>query len=127
MLINFKPTMNPDNRFTKLDCLGDELDTVVIGADCTHLFKFKLHLKNCLQAIKVRYAQGLSTILQKDIPAQHLAYTAHETIFQVKLSPEETTLFRETLLDSSVQAEFTLLNDKKIYSDVFSLNVVKPL
>lgn len=127
MLINFRPTTNPDNRFTKLDCLGDELDTLVIGADCTHLFKFKLHLKNCLQAIKVKYTQGLSVILQKDIPVEHLVYTAHETIFQVKLNSEETALFRETLLNSSVQAEFTLVNNQKIYSDVFSLNVVKPL
>lgn len=127
MLINFRPTTNPDNRFTKLDCLGDELDTIVIGADCTHLFKFKLHLKNCLQAIKVKYTQGLSVILQKDIPVERLVYTAHETIFQAKLNSEETALFRETLLNSSVQAEFTLVNNQKIYSDVFSLNVVKPL
>ena len=127
MLLNFKPTTNPDNRFTQLSCWGDCFDEIIIGATCKHVFYLPFNAKGYITKIQLKYQQGLTVVLALDISQQQVIQTDNGTVIEVLLNEEQTKLFKRSFLNTTAQLSFETIDGKKFYSDEYQICVKQPI
>lgn len=103
MLENFTETLYPDNRPLPIE---EEQDSITRGATCIHIFELPFPINDGhVESLSVIYKQGIKVpVLTKTIniipvvdPAEYLYK------FEVELTPEDTILFEQNLLDVYVQ------------------------
>lgn len=141
MFDNFTPTEIsynlPDYHYI------DNTSDVIIGATNTHVFKQPFLFTNYIKSFEVIYRQGLTEVLTKIYDMQsneennnneyrkdiiiHECDKTGNTIVKVILSPEESTLFKNSVLECQVQLKFYLLDDSILYSDCYDIRVKSPL
>lgn len=127
MFDNYTPTINSDNRFKRLEI--DKEDEIIIGGTCTHIFILPFKYSTYVVNSKILYKQGLDTVLEK-YPVDYILEEDDEkgkTILKLKLSTQDTNLFRETLLDSFVQMRIETVNNETLYNKMSRLKVYKPI
>lgn len=135
MLLDFTPTVNPDNRFERLACCGDCFDQIIIGATVEHLFLFPFQVEGYLKRIEVCYEQGIHSVLHYEIDSTTMQYTdnlriipiQNRTALQIYLPVEDTTKFTANGLDTRVQVKFTTQDDEILFSDYYWVKVLKPV
>ena len=135
MFDNFTPTEISYNLpdFDYIDNTSD----IIIGATNTHPFKQPFLFSSFVKKFEVIYKQGLTEVLTKTYDMQSNEYREdiiiHEfdekgfTILKVILSPEESSLFKNSVLECQVQLKFYMLDDSILYSDVYDIWVKSPL
>lgn len=135
MLLDFTPTVNPDNRFERLACCGDCFDQIIIGATVEHLFLFPFQVAGYLKRVEVCYEQGIHPVLNYTIDPTTTQSTANlriipiqnRTALQIYLPVEDTEQFTANGLDTRVQVKFTTQDDEVLFSDYYWVKVLKPV
>ena len=135
MFDNFTPTEIsynlPDFKYI------DDTSDIIIGATNTHVFKQPFLFNEFIHKFDVIYKQGLTEVLTKTYDMQSNEYREDiiicecdkpgNTIVKVILSPDESLLFKNSVLECQVQLKFYLLDDSILYSDCYDINVKSPL
>ena len=123
----YKETLNPNNKHEFL--FEDKTDVIVIGGNCEHIFKVPFLFSNYVKSSKVIYKQGLDTILEIELNESNVIENTaiSETTIVVRLTPMQTLLFKDTLLNTFVQLKIINTSDTILYDDPHYIKVVKPL
>lgn len=104
----FTETVNPDNRFNFLK--EESCQELIIGADCTHTFEFDFICSDVIASFEILYKQGLETTFTFLSSSINVIITenriANKSYISLKLTPDETSRFRKTNLDTFVQIKF---------------------
>lgn len=140
MLENFTETFRPDNRFKCL-CDCEMPDDITINSTVVHTFifpfKFDPFVKECI----ITYKQGLFTILTKSFSTDELINNmvedenrhfllkedALKSYLILTLTPEDTSVFKENVLDTYVQVKIITIEDEVYYNSSNKLIVNKPI
>lgn len=132
ILDDFTPTYSTNNM-NKWLYIHDEENDIVVGSSCTHIFKFPFKYSEVVKNIEIIYKQGLSEpILIKDsddVTVEEFTQCCGKEYSTVTLvlTPEETELFRDTLLDTFVQVKITNNKDEILYNEPTELEIRIPL
>ena len=117
----------PNNRFRKWT--KQEL-TIMAGETTSHSFDIPFNVKEETLNCKVIYKLGLEDVITKEDDELIIA-DYDESIFKscitCKLSPEETSLFANTLLKASVQLKFTMLDGSISYTEIYPVKLLNSL
>ena len=107
----------PDNRRIYLP---KDIITIMSGETTTHSFEVPLNLNTDTKDYKAIYHLGLKVVLEKPKSECDVIYDEETktSIMTWILTPSETMLFKDTLLDAQVQLKFTLNDDTILYSDI---------
>lgn len=107
----------PDNRRIPIP---KDIITIMSGETTTHSFEVPLNLNEDTKDYKAIYKLGLNVVLEKQKNDFDVIYDedTKTSIMTVILTPSETMLFKDTLLDAHVQLKFTLNDDTILYSDI---------
>ena len=123
-MFDFYPSEHaPDNRFR---CIPKRIITIMAGETATHSFEIPDNIQG--QEIKdieyeAIYKLGLDVVLVKTKEESELPLDddCPITIITWNLSPEETLLFKDTLLDAHVQLKFKFNDNSILYSDIMKV------
>lgn len=98
---------------------------IMTGENAKHSFEVPHHvIENC-DSIEVIYKLGIEVKLIKEVDSEDINDT--DNVVSVNLSPEETSLFANTLLTTSVQLKFYMSDNSIIYSEIYKVNVTDSL
>lgn len=123
---NYTETLSPNNK-TKF-IFEDKTDSIIVGASCQHVFEVPFLFTNYVKKAEVIYKQGLDTILEIELGIDNIIEKgANKTTIIIRLTPEQTILFRETVLDTFVQLKIVTTSDNIIYDDPHYISVSEPL
>ena len=132
ILDDFTPTLSSDNR-NKWLYINDDENDIIIGSSCTHIFKFPFKYSETVEKMWVIYKQNLSDlVLEREVKSDEVVeFTQccgreYSTVTLV-LTPEETELFRDTLLDTFVQVKMENKNGEILYNTPTELEIKVPL
>ena len=97
-------------------------DDVIImpGETTTHSFEIPFNIDEVTTDRKIIYKLGLNIVLEKDKESSTVVYDPekHLSILTWILSPEETVLFKNTLLQGQVQIKFTMSDGTIAYTEI---------
>lgn len=126
---NIPASYIPDNRVRFVDTASKYKDTIVIGADCSHVLEFDFNFDSLIKSAIICYKQGLSVVLTKTLSDFEVdVINDNQSFITIHLSPEETRLFDgEHNRDTFAQLEFGLVEDSLIYSKLFKLKVINTI
>lgn len=132
ILDDFTPTLSSNNTCQWLYIHDDEND-IVVGSSCTHIFKFPFKYSEVVESMEVIYKQGLSVpILTRVVNSETevVEFTQCHRDFStvtIILPPEETELFKDTLLDTFVQVKMLNKKGEILYNEPTELEIRIPL
>lgn len=124
MFDNYPGTnMTPDNRHKHRRHF--HLD-IMTGENATHVFEVSKSFMDTCSSVEVMYKQGIKIILTKQVDPNDV--TDGDDTITIKLAPEETELFRDNILDTSVQLKFKIkeTNDT-MFSEIYKVKVTNSL
>ena len=127
MLDNYTITENSDNRIKYL-CMPKQ-DEIIIGGSCTHVFILPFLYSDSVIESEIIYKQGLEVVLIKignlcDIKED---FDKQCTTLTVNLFPDDTLLFKDNLLDTSVQIKIYNIENEILYNIPNKLKIRRPL
>ena len=127
MFTNFSKTTHPDNRFEFLP--KENVDEIIIGASCKHVFKIPFSYKSIVESGVVIYSQGVDTSFAIEITKDMVHEDYDESVIVVKLPVSKTLLFSEDKAGNSTKCQLKLLlkTDETYYDKPYKLKVFKPL
>lgn len=127
ILDNFRETFNSDNRARFMSV--DHTDELIIGGSCTHIFEFPFSYSHYVKSCSIVYKQGLNIVL--DIPiTPEMVKESLSGMFSsiiVKLTPLQTQLFNNTILDTFCQARLINIEDEVLFDEPHYLKIIAPL
>ena len=96
--------------------------TIMSGGTATHSFIVPFNLPEECDNFEVNYELGLKPIISKD-SSELTTSVDNKGIYTIhcKLSPEETSLFRETYLHTEVQVKFFMKNGDIRFSPIYKV------
>lgn len=122
----FTEKTNTDNRCKHL-CCCDKCDEIVIGSTQHHTFELPFVYSETVSSLEIIYKQFEEVVLVKDNSDCEIVETERNTIIDLTLSVDETSLFEYSCLDTFVQIKIKLLDNTTLYTDICKVNVIKPL
>lgn len=137
MFDNFTPTTISFNRPEYN--YDDDTSDIVIGATNTHVFNAPFLLSTYCEQIEIIYRQGLDVkLLNKvyDFRINELIQNGIEvnecdekefSIVKVTLTPEESNLFKNSVLECQAQMKLFMPDNEILYSDAYDIIVKSPL
>ena len=121
----------PNNRIKTIEKF--ELD-IMTGESASHTFEVPLDVEGECSNVEVIYKVGINVVLVKDMSELDIepepvasGETPTYTFIIAHISPEETLLFNDTLLDTFVQLKFVLNDGDVLYTEIYPVNVVDSL
>ena len=97
---------------------------IMAGETTSHSFDVPFNLANECFNVEVIYQLGVEPVIIKGIPDIEIIVIENDnSIVTCKLSPEETILFKNTLLDTHVQLKFYLNDGSIVYSEIYKVFV----
>lgn len=116
---------------------NDDTADLIIGATNTHLFNAPFLLSEYCTSFDIIYRQGLTVVITKhydfrensineDIEVNECD-TKEFSIVKVNLTPDESRLFKNSVLECQAQMKLYLIDDTIQYSDSYDINVKSPL
>lgn len=111
----------------------DEENDIVIGSSCTHIFKFPFKYSEVVEHIEIIYKQGLNNPIlikhDEDVTVAEFKSQCGRDYSTVTLilTPEETKLFKKTLLDTFVQIKLINKENETLYNVPTELKIRVPL
>ena len=112
---------------------------IMTGETSSHTFEIPFDVETECTDVKVIYKVGLEVVLVKDFEDLHITLEDKEieiageiehiirSFITDEVSPEETLLFGNTLLDSSVQLKFSMKTGETTYREIYRVVVVDSL
>lgn len=136
MFDNFTPTTISFNRPEYI--YDDNTSDIVIGATNTHLFNAPFLLSEYCTMIDIIYKQGLNVILTKNynFEINEKVQNGIEvdecdekefSIVKVILTPEESNMFKNSVLECQAQMKLYMPDNEILYSDAYNIDVKSPL
>ncbi len=122
---NYTPTVDPNNKHKFL--FKDKTDTIIVGATCEHIFEVPFSFNNYVKNCTIIYKQGFDTILEVFVEPSWVTETPYGSKIHVTLTPNQTKIFRDTVLNTFVQLRVETLDDKLLYDDPHLIWVKEPL
>ena len=122
---NYKETINPDNRHNFI--FKDDTDSIIIGASCEHIFETDFRFSDYVLVGKVIYKQGLDIVLEINIEPENVKEIGRHSVITINLTPADTSLFKQTFLDTYVQLRIMTVNHEVLYDDPHKIVVNEPL
>lgn len=132
----FTETEISDNRVGhSCDFRSDE---IIIGATSTNIFNLWFNFYDYIDQssesskdtyCKIIYKQGFDIILDLDYrdPEVTVETFGDLSSITVVLTPEQTSLFKDTILDTFVQLKFLDIEGMTQYTKPMKLKVIKPI
>jgi len=117
----------PNNR---PQCVETEETKILIGSTVEHTFDVPYNVAVDLDELEVIYKLGVDVVLTKKLSEEELTYVIkgeHRSFVMSRISPEESLLFNNDLLDCFVQLKFTFLDDSINYSNLTPIKILKTL
>lgn len=117
----------------------DSQITIMTGETSVHSFEIPFDVKTMCEDVEVIYKLGLSVVLTKenendDLSIDDYDSDTHSSIVSCVLSPSETMLFADTLLDTSVQLRFIMKDIEGkydagdiVFSNIYPVTVIDSL
>lgn len=126
-LDNFTETENSDNRFKCLHI--DDIDEIIIGGTCTHIFTVPFIYSDYVQSAEIFYKEGLTLILTKTDSNFTIEEDAEKGISTITLvlTPEDTLLFKRSYLNTNVQMKILNKDGQVLYNVPNRIVVRAPL
>jgi len=103
--------------------------TIMTGETATHSFDVPFDVAEVCSSVEVFYKLGLDVVLVKEMNDLEIVSIYdeerdwHYSNVIVTLSCDETSLFRDTLLDTHVQMRFTMKDNTVEYSEIYPVKV----
>lgn len=98
---------------------------IMTGESTTHTFEIPFDVSKETLDVEIIYKLGLNVVLTK--PNEEIEVLKKDkcnfSYVSCKLTPEETLLFKDTLLDTHVQLKFTMKDGTTMYSEIYKVNV----
>lgn len=112
----------PNNRRIPIP---KDIITIMSGETTTHSFEVPLDYEKDIVDYRAIYKLGLEVVLEKTMEECAPVYDKNRmmSILTWKLSPSETMLFRNTLLDAKVQLRFSLIDGSIAFSDIMDIKL----
>ena len=143
MFDRFTPTIISYNSGPEFDYIDNTSD-IIIGSTTTHVFKQPFLISQFASSFDVIYKQGILTTLVKHFDfrendkdefglIERDGFQIYEndekdfTIIKLKLTEEESYLFKNNCLECQVQLKFYMYDNEILYSDVCDIYVKNPL
>ena len=98
---------------------------IMTGENAIHTFEMPFKFMEECSAVDVIYKHGLEVVLVKSVAPNDV--NDEDNIVTITLTPEETNLFTDNILDTNVQLKFTMSNDNIVFSEIYKVNVVNSL
>jgi len=128
-LNSFIETTNPDNRIKLLE--EERPYEIVIGADCTHVFELDFLYSALVETAEILYRQGLTNTIVFSSYSQNVSIiedsASGNSYITVHLTPVDTKLFRDSILNTFTQLKLTLKDNSTIYTDKQKVIIKKPI
>lgn len=137
MFDNFTPTTISFNRPDYI--YDDNTGDIVIGATNTHLFNAPFLLSEYCEKIEIIYRQGLdikplnkiydfriNELVQNGIEVEECDEKEY-SIVKVTLTPEESNMFKNNVLECQAQMKLYMPDNEILYSDSYDIDVKSPL
>ena len=108
----------PNNRHSIV--IKEQL-TIMAGESTSHSFEVPFDVDEQMSDYAVIYKLGLDVVVEKDKSQLSYVYDEdhNESIITCLLTPEETALFKNTLLSAAAQIKFITKEDGKVsYSEI---------
>jgi len=133
MPLNFIETQNPDNIHKFIE--QEQPEEITLGASAVHTFEFPFLYSEVIKHMSIIYKQGTDIVLEKTIQPEWITEIINpldeecteRTILRIPLSPLETLLFKDTLLDTFAQLFFTAVDDSVNYTHRIPITIIIPL
>lgn len=108
-------------------CKHKGLD-IMTGETAEHIFEIPFNVEEDCLSVEVIYKQGLKPVIIKDESQIDIVITEHNTsVITCVLTPSETLLFSNSLLNTRVQLKFYMTNKTVSYSDIYKVKIVNSL
>ena len=119
---SYEPTSNA-HRY--IDCGCEEMQVMYVGGTCTHVFKFPFYCDDeDFDSVDVTYYQQDRVELVKHIDT--IGDDDRSRFVECTLTPEETSMFDDRLLDCLAQVKATK-NDVVLFSRIFKIELRRSL
>ena len=105
----------------------DDIDDIVIGADCSHVFELPFVYEEVVADARAIYAQGLETLFVVPVTQDMVEELGGRSAIRIRLPASLTEAFDANLLDAYCQLEITTLDGETHYDKMRKLRVLKPL
>ena len=99
-----------------------ERPEMFVGGTCTHIFEFPFYCDEGFDSITVTYAQQDGAEVVKDVDPESIIDDGCSRYVECTLTPEETSLFSDTLLDCLAQVRASK-NGVVLFSKLFRVDV----
>lgn len=128
ILDDYTQTIISDNRHQFIDSNEDK-DEIIIGGSCTNTFELPFLYSQYIKEGEIIYKQGLDVLLELPISLDMIEENekCSVSIVQVTLNPSQTSLFKNTILDTYCQLRLVDINDNVMFDEPHKLKVSKPL
>ena len=112
----------PTNRRIKLPCSEA---TIMPGETTVHSFDIPFNIDEAAKDYKIIYKLGLNIVLEKGKEEAKVLYNEHThcSIITWVLTPEETMLFKNTLLQAQAQIRFIMKDDTIAFTEISQVKV----
>lgn len=115
----------PDNR--PRCCPKTDL-IIMTGETSIHSFETPFDINDYCNNVEVIYKNGINVVLIKTLDEVEVSLDEHGfSIITVTMSPSESNLFENTLLDTSVQLKFTMRDYSVVFSKIYEVKVFDSL
>lgn len=116
----------PNNRprHRKPFCLD-----IMAGETAVHTFEIPFNVNEACNGFEVIYKLGLTTLIIKNSSELEIIIgECGNSLITCTLTPEETALFADTLLDAKVQIKFYMKDEGTVsYSEVYKIKLLNSL
>ena len=128
VLDSYTQTIISDNRHKFIDSNEDK-DEIIIGGSCTNTFELPFLYSKYIKDGEIIYKQGLNIVFEMPISLDMIKEkeSCPFSIVQVNLSPSQTSLFEDTVLDTFCQLKLIDVNDNVMFDEPHKLKVITPL
>lgn len=97
---------------------------IMTGESTTHTFEIPFDVSEETLNVEIIYKLGLNVVLTKQGKVEVLKKDkCNFSSVSCELEPEDTLLFKDTLLDTHVQLKFTMTDGSTMYSEIYKVNV----
>ena len=105
----------------------EEVITIMTGETTVHSFDIPFDVDNETLSYRALYKLGLDIVLIKEKEECDVLYENGVATLTWVLSPNETLLFKDTLLDTRVQLEFVMQDHSISYTNILEVKVIDSL
>lgn len=101
--------------------------TIFAGKTVEHTFEVPFNMVEKCDVYQVIYRLGVTPVIIKNHEQVEIHVEDNKTIVKCVLSPEETSLFANTLLNAEVQLKYFMKDDTVSYSCIYNIKTATAL